>query len=83
MGLWQFSTKGVASSIPQVRDTFDAMLESNGHCSGVIFDLSVKMHTSQKPTTASKYPVVSLLPNESEDNLRMVQECKKPIMIEG
>ena len=83
MGLWQFSTKGVASSIPQVRDTFDALLESNGHCSGVIFDLCVKMHTSQKPTTASKYPVVTLLPNESEDNLRMVQECKKPIMIEG
>ena len=31
----------------------------------------------------SRYPVVTLLPNESEDNLRMVQECKKPIMIEG
>ncbi len=82
MGLWQFSTKGSASSIPQVRDTFDAMLEQNGHASGVIFDLSVKMHTSQKPTTASKYPVVSLVPNESEENLRMVKESRKPIMIE-
>ena len=82
MGLWQFSTKGSASSIPQVRDTFDAVLESNGHCSGVVFDLSVKMHTSQKPNTASKYPVVTLMPNESEEVLRMVKECKKPLMIE-
>lgn len=83
MGCWQFQTKGVASSVPQVRDAFDAMLEQNGHASGVIFDLSVKMHTSQKPNTASKYPVVSLVPNESEENLRMVKESRKPIMIEG
>ena len=81
MGLWQFSTKGSASSIPQVRDTFDAVLESNGHCSGVIFDLCVKMHTSQKPTTASKYPVVSLVPNESDENIGMVRESRKPIAI--
>ena len=83
MGCWQFQTKGVASSVPQVRDAFDAMLEQNGHASGVIFDLSVKMHTSQKPNTASKYPVVTLVPNESEENLRMVKESRKPIMIEG
>ena len=82
MGLWSFSTKGSASTIPQVRDTFDAVLESNGHCSGVVFDLSVKMHTSQKPNTASKYPVVTLMPNESEEVLRMIKECKKPLMIE-
>lgn len=82
MGLWQFSTKGSASSIPQVRDTFDAMLEQNGHASGVIFDLSVKMHKSNKPNDSSRYPVVSLVPNESEENLRMVKESRKPIMIE-
>ena len=82
MGLWQFSTKGSASSIPQVRDTFDAVSEQNGHASGIVFDLSVKMHTSQKPNTASKYPVVNLMPNESEEVLRMIKECKKPLMIE-
>lgn len=83
MGLWSFSTKGSASTIPQVRDTFDAMLEQNGHASGVIFDLSVKMHKSNKPNDSSRYPVVSLVPNESEENLRMVKESRKPIMIEG
>lgn len=82
MGLWSFSTKGSASTIPQVRDTFDAMLEQNGHASGVIFDLSVKMHKSNKPNDSSRYPVVSLVPNESEENLRMIKECKKPLMIE-
>lgn len=81
MGCWQFQTKGVASSVPQVRDAFDAMLEQNGHASGVIFDLSVKMHTSQKPNTASKYPVVTLVPNESEENLRMVRDSRKPIAL--
>ena len=82
MGLWSFSTKGSASTIPQVRATFDAMLEQNGHASGVIFDLSVKMHKSNKPNDSSRYPVVSLVPNESEENLRMVKESRKPLMIE-
>ena len=83
MGLWTFTTKGSASTIPQVRDTFDAMLEQNGHASGVIFDLCVKMHKSNKPGDSSRYPVVSLVPNESKENLTMVKEARKPIMIEG
>ena len=82
MGLWSFSTKGSASTIPQVRDTFDAMLEQNGHASGVIFDLSVKMHKSNKPNDSSRYPVVSLVPNESEENQRIDKKSSKPLMIE-
>lgn len=81
-GVWTFETNGSASSIPNVRDTFDAMTEARGGCKGVIFDLSVKFATSQKPDTNSRYPVVSLIPNESEDNLRKVIEARKPIMIE-
>ena len=79
MGLWSFSTKGSASTIPQVRDTFDAVMEQNGHVAGVIFDLSVKMQKSNKPNDTSKYPVVRLVPNESRANLEMIQEAKKPI----
>ena len=82
MGCWQFVTKGSASTIPQVRDTFDTMLEQNGKVAGVIFDLSVVMHKSQKPNDASRYPVVSLVPNESRDNLLKIREAKKPVTLE-
>lgn len=81
MGCWQFQTKGSASTIPQVRDAFDAMLEQNGKAAGVIFDLSVKMHVSQKPNEKSRYPVVSLVPNESLENLQKVHEARKPIAL--
>ena len=82
MGCWQFQTKGSASTIPQVRDTFDTMLEQNGKVAGVIFDLSVVMHKSNKPNDSSRYPVVSLVPNESRDNLLKIREAKKPITLE-
>ena len=82
MGCWQFQTKGSASTIPQVRDTFDTMLEQNGKVAGVIFDLSVVMHKSQKPGDSSRYPVVSLVPNESRDNLIKIREAKKPVTLE-
>lgn len=81
-GVWTFETNGSASSIPNVRDTFDAMLENRGSCKGVIFDLSVQFAQSQKPDNKSRYPVVSLIPNESADNLRKVMNAQKPIMIE-
>ena len=82
MGCWQFVTKGSASTIPQVRDTFDTMLEQNGKVAGVIFDLNVKMAKSNKPGDASRYPVVSLVPNESRDNLIKIREAKKPVTLE-
>ena len=82
MGCWQFGTKGSASTIPQVRDTFDTMLAQNGRVAGVIFDLSVVMHKSNKPGDSSRYPVVSLVPNESRENLLKVHEAKKPVRLE-
>ena len=82
MGCWQFVTKGSASTIPQVRDTFDTMLSQNGRVAGVVFDLSVTMHRSNKPGDSSRYPVVSLVPNESRENLLKVHEAKKPVRLE-
>lgn len=73
VGHWEFSTKGEASSIPQIVDMFDAMIESNGFVKGVIFDLSVQFAKSQKPNSKSRYPVVSLVPNESDENREIVQ----------
>lgn len=82
MGCWQFRTKGSASTIPAVRDAFDAMLESNGKVVGVIWDLSVRFAKSQKPGQSSRYPVVTLTANESAENIEKVMEARKPIMIE-
>lgn len=73
VGFWEFSTKGEASSIPQIVDMFDTMIDQNGFVKGVIFDLSVQFAKSQKPNSKSRYPVVSLVPNESEENREIVQ----------
>lgn len=75
VGLWTFETKGTASTIPQVRDTFDLMKEQRGFVKGIIFDLNVKFATSQKPGDKSRYPVVSLVANESDANVAMIQEA--------
>lgn len=77
MGVWQFRTKGSLSTIPSVRDAFDAMLESNGKVAGVIFDLSVKFAKSQKPGQKSRFPVVSLTANESRENIERVVEARR------
>lgn len=74
-GLWTFETNGTASTIPQVRDTFDTMLRERGQCKGIIFDLNVQFATSQKPGAKSKFPVVSLVPNESAENVKMIKEA--------
>lgn len=80
-GCWQFETNGNASSIPNIRDTFDMMQAERGSCKGVIFDLVVKFAQSQKPGENSRYPVVSLIPNESEENIKLVLEAKKPVKV--
>lgn len=78
-GVWQFSTKGAASTIPQIRETFDAMLQERGFVKGVIFDLNVQFAVSQKPGDRSRYPVVYMVPNESDDNVMKIKEALKPI----
>lgn len=78
-GVWQFSTKGTASIIPAIRETFDGMLAERGFCKGVIFDLNVQFATTQKPGDKSRFPVVSLVPNESADNVLKVKKAWEPI----
>ena len=77
-GVWEFSTKGAASSIPQIRDCFDAMLAKNGKIAGVLCDLNVKFAKSDSPK-ASRYPVVSLVPNETDSNIAKVQSLTKAL----
>lgn len=82
-GLWQFTTKGEASTIPQIRDVFDAMTFHRGFVKGIIFDLSVEFATSQKPGVKSRYPVVTLIPNESEENLSVVKKAFNKMLGNG
>lgn len=78
VGYWTFSTNGTLSTIPQIRDVFDGML-AVGKCKGVIFDLNVQFAKTQKPGDKSRFPVVSLIPNESEENVNKIKEAIKPI----
>lgn len=78
-GVWQFATKGTASTIPQIRETFDGMLAERGFCKGIIFDLNVQFATTQKPGDRSRFPVVSLVPNESADNVLKVRKAWEPV----
>lgn len=75
-GYWSYTTKGEASTIPQVRNLFDEILNSKGYVKGIIFDLSVQFATSQKPNVQSRYPVVSLIPNESDENTEKFKKLK-------
>jgi len=81
MGIWQFSTKGVRSSIPAIRDTFDYVLSKVGQITNIPFDLIVEKVKSNKPGSTSVFPVVNLVPNVSDENLDMlagyIQQGKK------
>ena len=77
-GVWQFTTNGSASTIPAIRETFDGMLAERAFCKGIIFDLNVQFATTQKPGDKSRFPVVSLVPNESDDNVLKVKKAFEP-----
>lgn len=65
VGVWQFSTKGRASSVNNIRNSFDAVRKMRGTVCQTVFDLSVHFHKSNKPSSNSRYPVVSLVANDT------------------
>ncbi len=73
LGYWEFNTKGSASTIPQIRQSYDMLLESRGSVMGMVFDLNVSFAKSQQPGKANKYPVVSLVANHMDDNLNIMK----------
>lgn len=75
VGVWQFSTKGKASSIKNIRQSFDAVQKLRGTVTQTVFDLSVQYVKSNKPNSKSKYPVVSLIANDNriEEVRQMLQ----------
>lgn len=82
-GVWEFETNGTASTIPQIRDAFDMAKEQRGSCTGMIWDMTVKFATSQKPGDKSRYPVVSIVLNHSEENIKKVKEAADAIKLLG
>lgn len=80
-GVWQFTTKGTASTIPNIRDTFDAILAEKQFVKGIIFDMNVQLRFPKNPGDRSRYPVVTIVPNESEGNLFKVKEAFKPVQL--
>lgn len=75
LGVWQFSTRGDRSSIPQIVGVFDQVRETAGTASMIPFDLQVKKVQSQNPGSKSVYPVVQLIPNVSQTHLEMVRDA--------
>lgn len=65
VGVWQFSTKGKASSIRNIRESFDGVQMMRGTVTGTVFDLSVQFAKSNKPDSNSRYPVVTLVANDN------------------
>lgn len=73
-GLWALTTKGEASSIPSIVGAFDSVQEHAGTVVGVPFDLQVEKVKSQKPDSKAKFPVIRLIPNIGEGNMRKLKE---------
>lgn len=65
IGVWQFSTKGAASSIKNIRNSFDSVQIMRGTVTQTVFDLSVQFAKSNKPGVSSRYPVVSMVANDN------------------
>jgi len=74
-GMWRFSTKAEASSLPQIKTAFDVVQQKGGTVINVPFDLLVKKVVDQKPDSKASYPVVTLVPNVSQEHLELMNEA--------
>jgi hypothetical protein len=72
MGYWRFETKAKATTIPSVVKAFDFVRERAGTIIGFPFNLTIEKKTGYNPGEAKNYPVVSLVPNFSQDAIDMV-----------
>ena len=73
-GVWQLSTKGSASSIPEIVGVFDAIQKMAGTVKNLAFDLSVKKVKNQTPGSKALFPVLQLVSNNSHENLQKVRD---------
>lgn len=76
VGVWGFSTKGAASSIRNIRNSFDGVQALRGSVRQTVFDLSVKFAQSNKPGVNSRFPVVELTANDNR--ITEIREMLQP-----
>lgn len=80
VGVWQITTKGAASSIRNIRESFDAVQVMRGTVTQTVFDLSVQFAKSNKPNTNSRYPVLSLVANDTRlDEIRKMLQPENSV----
>lgn len=76
VGIWVLNTKGKASSVKNLRDSFDSIQAMRGTVTTSVFDLSVHFHKSNKPGQNSRYPVLELVCNDNR--IGEIRELLKP-----
>jgi hypothetical protein len=73
-GVWQLQTAGDKSSINAIRNTYDEIKELAGTIVNIPFDLCVKKAVSNKPEMKTSYPVITLVPNLSAENMETLRK---------
>lgn len=73
LGYWSYTTKAKEVTIPSIVKSFDMVMERAGTIIGFPFQLQIEMKKSYSPGEARTYPVVSLIPAFTEDNIEAVR----------
>lgn len=73
LGVWEFSTHGSGSTIPNIIGTIDTMQQMAGRIAGIPFDLIIEKVKSDKAGSKSVYPVVKIIPNISPESAEIVR----------
>lgn len=82
VGVWRFQTKGAASSIRNIRNSFDGVQILRGTVTGTVFDLSVQFAKSDKPGSVSRFPVVTMIANDTRiDDIRKAIAQKQDLSL--
>lgn len=76
VGVWGLTTKGRASSVRNIRESFDAVQMMRQTVTTSVFDMSVHFHKSNKPGESSRYPVLELVCNDN--SISTVREMLNP-----
>lgn len=73
LGYWTYQTKAKEVTIPGIIKSFDLIREKAGTIVGFPFNLMVEKRKGYSPGEARNYPVVSLVPNFTEEAIEAVR----------